>query len=122
VGARGGSIPEANATTTTLFATAGPGYRIPVGASLELGTRADIALLQHSATRRGPTAATQSRWIGAVDLMLELGWSFRQHAGIVGGVGTELAFGSTTVSVGGAPVATIPPMRGIAELGARFRF
>lgn len=122
LGARAGSIVEANATTTTLFAAAGPGYRVPIGRALELGARADFVVLQHAATRRQLVETTHARWLTAVDLMIEGGWSLGPHAGLIAAVGAEIAFGTTSVSIAGVPVADIPPARGIAELGVRFRF
>ncbi|MBX3208915.1 MAG: hypothetical protein KF764_28040 [Labilithrix sp.] len=122
VGARAGSIAEADATTTTLFAAAGPGYRVPIGRSFELGARADFVVLQHSVARRRPVETTRARALAAIDLMIEAGWWLGPHAGLVAGVGAELAFGTTPVSIGGTPVADIPPARGLAELGVRFRF
>ena len=121
-GARAGSIAEADASTSTLFAAAGPGYRVPISRALELGARADFVILQHSATRRERVETTHARWLAAVDLVIEGSWSLGPHAGIIAGVGAELAFGTTAVSVGGVPAADIPPARGLAELGVRFRF
>jgi hypothetical protein len=106
----------------TLFVGAGPAYRIAIGRTLELGARTDLLLLQHAAARNRPVETTHARWIGAADLVLEAGWSLGPHAGICAGVGAELAFGTTTLNVGGMPVADIPPVRGVGELGARFRF
>jgi hypothetical protein len=121
-GARVGTIADADAATTTLFAAAGPSYRIPVGTMLELGARADFVLLQHSATRHRIPETTRARWLGAVDLLIEASWSLGPRAGLVAAAGTELAFGTTAVNVGGTPVADIPSVRALAELGARFRF
>jgi len=121
VGARAGAIPEADATTTTLFTGAGPAFRIRLS-SLELGVRADLVLLRHSVVRDRTVERARARWLGAASLVLEGGWALGPHAGLVAGVGTELAFGKTDVDVGGVTVADIPPVRGIAELGARIRF
>ncbi len=123
MGARAGALTEVDASTMTLFAAAGPGYRVPIGRSLELGARTDFVFLQHSVTRRHPIATTtHARWLAAVDLVVEASLSFGPHAALVAGLGAEVAFGTTAVSVGGVPAADIPPARAIAEAGARFRF
>jgi hypothetical protein len=41
---------------------------------------------------------------------------------MIASVGAEVAFGTTTVNVGGVAVTDLPSVRGIAELGGRFRF
>lgn len=121
-GARAGAISAANATTTTLFASAGPSYRVPIGSTLELGARVDFIVLHHSATRREIRETTHARWLGAVGAMIEGSWALGPHAGVVAAAGAELAFGTTMVSVGGTPTADIPRARALAELGVRFRF
>lgn len=121
-GARAGAISAANVTTTTLFASAGPSYRIPIGSTLELGARVDFMVLHHSATRREIRETTHARWLGAVGAMIEGSWALGPHAGVIAAAGAELAFGTTVVSVGGTPTADIPRARALAELGVRFRF
>jgi hypothetical protein len=124
VGARAGSISDADATTTTMFASAGPGYRIRTGA-LELGARADFVVFRHAVSRTQgtpPAARTLSRWIGGLDLMLEAGVDLGSRMGLLVAVGPEWAFGPTEVRVGGVRVADIPPVRGIGEIGLRIRF
>ena len=121
-GARAGRIEEADASTSTLFASVGPGYRVPIGTSLELGARTDFVILQHSVTRKRVAKTTHARWLSAMDAMVEASWSLGPHAGVIAAVGAELAFGTTSVDVGGVPVADIPQARAIGELGLRFRF
>jgi hypothetical protein len=121
IGGRFGTIPAADATTSTLFASAGPSVRAPVSSTMELGARADFVLLHHSVTRSQPET-THKRWLGAVDLMVEGSWSFVPSAGLIAAAGAELGFGPTAVNVGGEPTATIPSVRAVAELGLRFRF
>lgn len=119
-GTRIGSISEADATSTTLFAAAGPGYRFRLG-EVELGARADFVVLRHAVTREGLVETTRSRWVGALDLVFEAGASLGSRAGVVLGVGPEVAFGSTAIDVGGVRRADIAPVRGVAELGLRIR-
>jgi hypothetical protein len=121
-GGRAGTIGAAEATTTTLFVGGGPGYRTAVGRSLELGVRADLLVLEHRATRDRPVETTRKRWLGAADVVFEAIVPFGAHAGLSLGVGMEVAFGTTPLSVGGVTVASIPPLRGIAEIGARIHF
>jgi len=122
IGGRAGTIPEADAQATTLFAAAGPSYRVPVGRALELGARAEVVVLQHAVSRRQLVETTHARWLTAADLVIEAGWALGPHAGLFVGIGAELAFGTTAVRVGGIPAANIPPARGIGEVGVRFRF
>ncbi|MBX3201918.1 MAG: hypothetical protein KF894_27530 [Labilithrix sp.] len=121
-GGRTGTLSAADATTTTLFASAGPSYRVPVTSTLELGARADVIVLRHAVTRSELVETTRARWLGAVGLMLEASWSLGRHAGVIAAAGAELAFGTTAVSVGGAPSGDLPPARAVTELGLRFRF
>lgn len=118
-GARGGRIEAANASTTTVSLAVGPGYRTMIATTLELGLRADFVVLRHAVTREDTTHA---RWLGAVDLLVELGWAVSAHGGVVASLGSEVALGTTSIRVGGADVGDLPTLRGIAELGARFRF
>jgi hypothetical protein len=121
-GVRFGHIAEADAATTTLFAAAGPSYRIPVGRDVELGARADFVLLHHAVERRTIVETTRTRWLGAMDLALEGSWALVPNVGLFAAAGAEIAFGTTTVTVGSAQVADIPAVRAIVELGARIRF
>ncbi len=122
VGARAGAIGSAKASTTTMFAGAGPTYRVPIGSSFEVGARADLLVFQHAVRRTDLYETSRARWLGAVGVMLEAGWSLAPRAGLVAAVGTEVAFGATSIRVGGGPVAEIPAARAVTELGLAFRF
>jgi hypothetical protein len=120
-GARIGVVSKADATTTTLFAAAGPGYRVRLGA-FEVGARTDFVVLRHDVTRDHPATTTRGRWLGAIDLVAEAGIAISDHVGLLLGVGPEFALGPTEIAVGGAHVGDIPAVRGIAEFGLRIRF
>lgn len=106
--------------STTLGAAAGPGFRVRLASSrLEIGARADIAVFHHAVRKEG---LTRSRYLGGVDLVLEGAWRVSSDLAFVLGFGGELAFGTTDVHVGGVRVAEFPAIRGIAEVGGRFRF
>jgi hypothetical protein len=122
VGSRFGRIGDADATTMTLFAAVGPGWRLPITSMVELGVRADVLVLRHSVTRMRVVETTRARWLGALDLVVEASWWLSLHLGLFAAAGTELAFGSTGVTVGGMPVTDIPTVRGVGEMGVRFRF
>ncbi len=123
-GARVGRVEEANVDTTTLFLAGGPGVRVPIGTGLELGARTDVMLLRVSASRESDATGrtVRSRILGAFDAHVEAAWTVAAPLALTAAVGTEIAFGPTDVRVGGVRTADIPPVRGVFELGGRFRF
>ncbi len=126
VGARFGRVREADASSMTAFGGAGPSFRFfTLARGFELAAHIDVMLMRHAMTRAATATTAElshDRWLGALDLALEASWSFSEQLGVMVASGAEVAFGTTTVSVGGSRVADIPPIRAIAEIGGRIRF
>lgn len=126
VGARFGRVREADASSMTAFGGAGPSFRFfTLARGFELAARADVMLMRHAMTRAATATTAElshDRWLGALDFALEASWSFSEQLGVMVAGGAEVAFGTTTVSVGGSRVADIPPIRAMAEIGGRIRF
>ena len=123
-GARLGTLSVADVATTAVFVATGPGVRIPLGARFELGARADVMVFRVAASRDDESRGTtvRSRVLGAFDASVEGAWTVVGGLALIGAAGTEIAFGSTDVKVGGRRVADIPPVRAVFEVGGRFRF
>lgn len=124
-GARFGRVREADTSSMTAFGGVGPSVRFLTLSRFELSARADVMLMRHAMTRAATATTAElshDRWLGALDLALEASWSFSEQLGVMVASGAEVAFGTTTVSVGGSRVADIPPIRAIAEIGGRIRF
>jgi hypothetical protein len=126
-GLRRGDIPEASATSEMEFVGLGLAFDWPVTRSsrFSLGGRTSALLLRHevdhlSADEVAPDR--KSRLIPGADAVFEGGFRLSSSAGVVAGVGTELALGHTDLIVKGKEVAEIPPLRGLVELGIQARF
>jgi hypothetical protein len=124
---RFGPVEAASATAMSLGAGGGLAVRVAqVGGGvhpLELGARADVLAMQIGlAQDAGGTQVWRSRWLTAVDLLAEAAWPLGPHFALAAAVGVEVTTGPTSVTVGGAPVDTIPVVRAIAELGVRIPF
>jgi hypothetical protein len=121
-GVRLGTIAEARASTMTLLVSAGAGYHVPLTSIATVGLRADVVLLQHTVRRTDELETTRARWLGAADLMVEASFALTSRLGLTAAAGSELAFGTTTIRVAGREISEIPTVRGLGELGLRFRF
>jgi hypothetical protein len=53
---------------------------------------------------------------------IDMDWLLVGNADVLLGAGVEDVFAPTYLDVQGTRVATLPPLRAFAELGARFRF
>jgi hypothetical protein len=127
VGLRRGDIPEASATSEMEFVGLGLAFESPVTRSsrFSVGGRAGALLLRHEVDHLSADDSRpdrQSRLIPGADAVFEAGFRFSSSAGVVAGVGSELALGHTDVTVKGKEVAEIPPLRGLVELGIQARF
>lgn len=127
-GARAGSLQRAQATTLVGLGSAGVvlyPLRASPGRPVGLWLRADYIVQRQSMTHLSaddPAAVTFERWLSGMDALVGADWRFAPDVGIVAGAGAEDVFSTTYVQVRGAPVATIPPLRGVAEAGFRLRF
>jgi hypothetical protein len=125
--ARFGTLASASATSSTVGLGGGAAWRIvrwgPGAHAPSLGVRADLLAMEHTlAQTAGGATIRRSRWLTAVDLMVEGAWPLARHFGLSASVGAELAAGPTAVTVGGAPVDHIPVGRVVAELGVGIPF
>jgi hypothetical protein len=121
---RSGDVAEAQATSLEIAGGPGVAWRshtpslaYPLGFSL----RADLLVVRHALSRAGD-ASRPARWVPAAGLMLDVSWLLAARTAFFAAMGPEMAFGATDVVVHGERVATIPLLRGIAELGLRVRF
>jgi hypothetical protein len=127
-GARAGNVQAAQATTLTLLGSAGAVlYPLRASASHPFGVwiRADYVLEHPSLTHFSastPSSSTQQRWMSGMDALVGVEWRFSSEVGVLAGIGGEDVFSSTYVQVSGVPVATLPPLRGVAEAGFRLGF
>jgi hypothetical protein len=126
-GLRRGDIPRASAISEMEFVGIGLAIESPVTRSsrFSVGGRASALLLRHELDHLSAddaVPARKSRVMPGADAVLEGGWRLSSSAGVVVGVGAELALGHIDVSVKGNKVAEIPPLRGLVELGIQARF
>jgi len=124
---RTGSVPRLNGNDIVASAALGVAWRpypttrtSPFGG----GIRLDAGILFHDLSHRAidGTAAHQNRLMPGATLAVEGTWRLTGSLDAVFALGSEMAFGATEVLVAGHPVATIPMLRGLAELGARICF
>jgi hypothetical protein len=125
---RSGSLDVAEASVFSLFAAAGVAFH-PWPATrtrhLEAFARADYLVVRQSATHfdaDDPRPATQARWLSGADAFLEAGWLLSSDLEAILGVGVEDVMAPTYVQVRNTQVATLPPVRLLAELGVKLRF
>jgi hypothetical protein len=124
VSARFGSVAEAEASSRAVKLDVGPVLALVRTPSWSLGPRLDLGAVHHAVQR--PTAAgfesTASRWIPATTTQLDARWTPTSGMVVGAAIGLEIAFGEARVLVDGRPVALIPPVRTVAELGVGLRF
>jgi hypothetical protein len=126
--ARAGAIDPAQATSLHLHAAAGLVWlALPatVDRPFEVGARIDVLAIRERLTHYDsddPEPADLARWIPGADAAIEGAWLFNPTAGLVGSVATEVAFGSTDVTLHYNRVATIPPVRLVFQAGVRASF
>jgi hypothetical protein len=113
---------------STLVASAGiavhpwqPTRSEPFAASV----RVDYLLVRESVTHfdsDDPSPVTQARWISGVDTFIDASWFLSSQIAVVAGVGLEDVWSPTYVNVRDVRVATLPPLRAVAEAGFQLRF
>jgi hypothetical protein len=124
---RSGEVAPAKATS--IVVTVGPGIswdaiastpEQPLGAGIRWNALA--IMHQHSHLSDEPEPIRKNRWLLGTSATLEgsLRLSEGAHALLSGGA--EFAFGQTDVFLAGKSVATIPPVRLVADIGIRVRF
>jgi len=126
-GALGGTLPnEAEATTLYLLASAGLAVhplRARAGRPFGMAVRADYVVMRQSMSRfADESPGERDSWLSGADVVVEGDWLFARDVEVVLGLGVIDVFTPTYVDVQGTRVATIPPLRGLAEAGFRLRF
>jgi hypothetical protein len=126
VGALGGTVPEAG-TSLYLLGTAGVALhpvRARVGRPFGLALRVDYVGMRQSISSFSASTSPSGydRWLSGVDGVVEGDWLFATDVEVVLGLGLADVFAPTYVDVQGTRVATIPPLRGLGEVGFRLRF
>jgi hypothetical protein len=121
----GGTVAEADATTLYLLGTAGVALhpvRARPGRPLGLALRVDYVGMRQSISSLRFSGEGHDRWLSGVDGVVEGDWLFAPDVEVVLGLGLADLFLPTYVDVQSATVATIPPVRALAEAGFRLRF
>lgn len=113
-GARFGGVDPIDVRYRTLSLGAGPVVRLVRIGRAEVEIKGDALIQNHSFVRPD---ATRSRWIGAVDLLVE-GLFPLGPTQVAVGLGAEAGFGATTLEVGSS-VERISPLRALAVVGLR---
>lgn len=125
VSGRGGRIPAAQATMKTLQASAGAAVELFDITGFGVGLRGDFIgswLEVEQLSADDPSIARQQRWLFGVDTVACGALKLSAGASLFAGGGLEVMFGRTDIYTHGARVATIPPLRLIAEVGLRSEF
>lgn len=125
--ARASDVGPAQASSRVLGGAVGLAWQTWVDGQRRwaAGARLDAIVQHHELVHFSsddPEPASQVRWMPAVAGALEVGWRFTEQAAVVGAMGLEGAFGTSTVLVAGQEVATIPPVRALGEAGLRVSF
>ncbi len=118
---RFGRIGALDGTSLIAGPSLGAGWMSAGGRDpLHVGARLD-GFAQWTQLSRTSPSERHARWVPGVDLMAELSYDTSPST-FYGALGSEYAFGDTTVRVGNADVTAIPRLRFVVELGARLRF
>jgi hypothetical protein len=125
-GARGGQVASAGASSFVLSGAVGLVWRLVAAtdrSGFGLSARVDFLGIRDQVNRPSTDGgATQASLVlPGADAALEASWLFRSFS-VFAAVGAEGAFGATPIYVHSQEVATIPPVRGVAELGGRLHF
>jgi hypothetical protein len=99
--------------------------RAAPGRRLGLSLRADYLLLFQSVTHfdfDDPKPVTRDRFLSGIDAFVDANWLLSTDVALLAGVGLEDVFAPTYVDLKDARVATLPPLRGAAEVGFGIRF
>ena len=124
-GLRGGTIAALPGTHWVASLAGGAEWRHPISARWSLVTRADALLLRHQITRtRAGDEESLGRFVPGADLVAALDVHVASGFELLVGCGAEYSLGTTEVRDGTAHVvvATIPPLRAIAQVGFRVGF
>ena len=93
-----------------------------LGARACASTRSSFITISGHLSEDDPEVAHLSRFLPGFDAALEGGYRFADRAAFVAAAGTEIALGTTDVVVREHKVASLEPIRVLAELGLRVSF
>ena len=127
VGYRAAQASRAEGTAHHLRAGAGMSVRVRIAQKLELSPTFDLLVLRDAVSHLSADLdelepVTQSRLLPGVRGDLRLSWFVTESAALEIAVGSEVAFGTTSVFLEGQPVTSIVPVRLGIEPGLRVRF
>lgn len=125
VSARGGEIPAAQASMKAFQTNAGADLVLFDSGRISIGLRGDLIgswLEVGHLSADDPAVVRQHRWLFGADAVASGGLRLSAGASLFVGAGLEAMFGRTDIYTHGVRVATIPPLRMIAELGLRSEF
>lgn len=122
---RTGDITAAQVRTLMLSFAPGIAWR-PIepneSCPFGVGLRAGYMILREQLTRPIDGASPPGQWQSGAQALVEGVWQFAPGALAVVAIGGEATFGTLDVVVGGRTVASIEPLRLLAEGGIRARF
>lgn len=123
-GTRRAGVPHLNGDDAVTWGALGAAWRPRTPTEqrrLGAGLCVDLGLLFHDLSHDGPTGATThgSHVVPGVTILAEGAMRISGSLQLILAIGTELALGTTEVEVANRAVATIPVVRGLAQLGVR---
>lgn len=125
VAGRAGEIPTAQANMKTLQASVGATWSFFDRGRFTSTLRGDLIgswLEVGHLSADDPEVVREQRWLFGTDAVLSGGFRLSANASLFAGGGLEVMFGRTDIYTHGFRMATIPPLRLIAELGLESAF
>jgi hypothetical protein len=124
---RNGSVPAQNGHDLVVSLMTGGSWRpfLPTAARpfhLGVGLQAGMFLHNFSHETSSSVVEYKQRLVAGMAAAADGGWRLTALWDVIVGVGLEMAFGTTEVTVAGRLVATIPTFRGLVAAGVRYRF
>jgi hypothetical protein len=123
-----GSLDAAAASMFMVATVAGVAFhplRATPGRRFGLSLRTDYLSLFQSVTHfdfDDPKPVTRDRFLSGIDAFVDTSWLLSTDVALLAGVGLEDVFSPTYIDVRDARVATLPALRGAAEVGFCIRF
>ncbi len=125
---RTGGVPGLDGGDTIAAAGGGLAFRPAQAAGARhpfgLGLAIEVLAIYHDLYHRDVSGQTlhRSRMMPALSAIVEGSWAVERSWDACVGLGAEIASGSTDVFVAGQPVAAIPPVRLVGQVGLRLHF
>jgi hypothetical protein len=123
-GARFGSLPAADATTSTARIFVGGGVEVVRAEPFAITLGVDAVALRQDVHHRVPGGdrVERARWIAGFDVLADASFGLSSSVALFVATGAELGLGETSVIIGDREVATIPRVRSLTFAGMRLRF